>query len=390
AQDRESGQGRNRRGRGEKRGNKPEEALETIAASTLAPLAAVTSPETLAEPAAALEAVQSDAEPGAETETTPKRRRRGRGRRGGRGDDAQGVNGEQQALDAETGEGIEDSADAAPQGATATAKAADAPAQESAPLPVALGKSVDVTPEAAEAPLPVMIASAEPLAVTEVDASTQPESAVETTALVATEVAAAIEPAVVSEPALSAEPVTEQQTEVEARAQPALGEQPPVLALEPEEAVKAENLAETEETLPTSTETVFAPNAAEGSAELLHPTIPEPAAVPEQAQPVELAAQAVAEQAQIEPEPIDEPPLVEVAVETQAPVATKAEPLDLGRVAAESGLILIETDRNKVASETPAESETPRLGRRRKAAPVIVSEPLQQVETANHQTPPSL
>ncbi|MBL8444497.1 MAG: Rne/Rng family ribonuclease, partial [Zoogloeaceae bacterium] len=47
AQDRESGQGRNRRGRGEKRGNKPEEALETIAASTLAPLAAVTSPETL-------------------------------------------------------------------------------------------------------------------------------------------------------------------------------------------------------------------------------------------------------------------------------------------------------------------------------------------------------
>ncbi|MFA7606344.1 MAG: Rne/Rng family ribonuclease [Rhodocyclaceae bacterium] len=58
-------------------------------------------------------------------------------------------------------------------------------------------------------------------------------------------------------------------------------------------------------------------------------------------------------------------------------------PISIGQALSESGLVLVETDRSKAATEAlSVQPDTPRLGRRPRPAQVIPDEPLMQVETA--------
>lgn len=62
----------------------------------------------------------------------------------------------------------------------------------------------------------------------------------------------------------------------------------------------------------------------------------------------------------------------------QAPVVFAAA--DLRSTLADSGLVMVETSAEHVARVEPV-VEQPQLGRRRRPAPVIANEPMQQVET---------
>ncbi|MBR4737533.1 MAG: hypothetical protein IK051_07700, partial [Rhodocyclaceae bacterium] len=79
------------------------------------------------------------------------------------------------------------------------------------------------------------------------------------------------------------------------------------------------------------------------------------------------------------------------AAEVPAPAAkapARRAPKKLQEVdLAASGLVLIETDRSKLAPAPAAEEAPVRLGRKPRPAPVVVNEPLQQVET--RPTPPA-
>lgn len=81
--------------------------------------------------------------------------------------------------------------------------------------------------------------------------------------------------------------------------------------------------------------------------------------------------------------PASEAPVA--AAEAPAPAAkapARRAPKKLPEVdLAASGLVLIETDRSKVAPAPVAEEAPVRLGRKPRPAPVVVNEPLQQVET---------
>jgi hypothetical protein len=56
---------------------------------------------------------------------------------------------------------------------------------------------------------------------------------------------------------------------------------------------------------------------------------------------------------------------------------------------ADSGLVLVETARERVASEPVEEPEQPRPRRQRAARPQLPDEPLQMVETHKEPTPPT-
>jgi ribonuclease E len=84
------------------------------------------------------------------------------------------------------------------------------------------------------------------------------------------------------------------------------------------------------------------------------------------------------------PEPAADIPATTVAGTPAGaqPAQAPAAPIDLGTTLAESGLVMIETSHDKVVAFTAIVDESPRpLGRRPRPAPVIVEEPLQQVET---------
>ena len=79
-----------------------------------------------------------------------------------------------------------------------------------------------------------------------------------------------------------------------------------------------------------------------------------------------------------------EMPAVEAQAADEAPAAALAPsaPITLPPATTDSGLIMIETDPSKRATFGSGAPEQPvRLGRKPRPAPVIVDEPLQQVET---------
>lgn len=78
------------------------------------------------------------------------------------------------------------------------------------------------------------------------------------------------------------------------------------------------------------------------------------------------------------PAPAAEPAIPPAEAPAPAPRRAKKQPeVDL----AASGLVLIETDRSKIAAAPAVEEPPVRLGRKPRPAPVIADEPLQQVET---------
>ena len=79
------------------------------------------------------------------------------------------------------------------------------------------------------------------------------------------------------------------------------------------------------------------------------------------------------------PPPVTAETVPPVAVATDVPPPVAAAPVDLSSSLQQAGLVLIETSSTHHAAETTAPSQA--LGRKPRAVPVIVSEPLQIVET---------
>ncbi|MBN8440418.1 MAG: Rne/Rng family ribonuclease [Thauera sp.] len=333
-----SGRGRNRGQRGprsEEGADKPgvtpaTEALEVVAAAAIA--------TSDAGPAADL-APELETTGGDEGLQPEKRRRRGRGR-GRRSGEGTAMS----ADDSMAAAGDEVSATAAdsvvseinlPRDETAVAVVAEqqiaevqASEVEPAPLPVAIAAPVETEPQAAaEAPLPIVVSEA-----------------VAAQAVVA-EQSQAVE--------ASAAPLEEATDSVPAA----------VEAIEPAPAFAA---AQPEETVET----------------------PQPAAaVPAVTEPTAAQQETAAGLVQVEPAPSAsieaEPAAAErAAPATDAPQPASSAPISVGSMASDSGLIMIETDSSKLASfGTGAPEASVRLGRKPRPAPVIVEEPLQQVET---------
>jgi ribonuclease E len=72
----------------------------------------------------------------------------------------------------------------------------------------------------------------------------------------------------------------------------------------------------------------------------------------------------------------------EEATTADAASRSPAAPIDLSETLVQSGLVMIETNRDKVeAFRTQTEEPAPRLGRRPRPVQPVSNEPLQQVET---------
>ncbi|MDT3669051.1 MAG: Rne/Rng family ribonuclease [Aromatoleum sp.] len=333
-QERADNGGRTRQARAPRNQPKPAEAIENVAEAQ--PIEAV-----VAVPAGA---VETPVVTGGEEGAPEKRRRRSRGRRDRRG-------GEEQVQAATL------SGDETPLAETAAAEAIEAPREavaaeivppaapleavattEAAPLPVVAGAAEAAVVEAEEAPLPVIAQHEESPAPILAPASSsvgQPELAVSENGepIVSADNVAAQSPE--SMAADEAGPVASEAAEAEAEASTAVT----AAVAEPEvRSAAAVTVVENETALPT-------------------------------------ADAVVAEQT--------EPAAVTVGASTVEPAALlPSAPIELGETLAESGLVMIETSREKVqAFPLAADAPVQPLGRRRRPAPVIVDEPLQQVET---------
>ncbi len=331
------------RGRGP-RNARPEDSAEKPASPALSEVAAAAAATAAA--AAAAEAALAPEEGTVTSEgSTPeegmqpeKRRRRGRGR-GRRAGEAAGVT----TLAEEGGEAAGDETAetfAATVAAEPTPAAAEAAVEEftSTPATAAAAESQveaapAVAPIAAEAAATTLPAEAAPLPIAVSPAVEPPaEPTVEAPLPVAVTAPAQSAPAVEH----AAEAQTEKAVEIATTEAPAVAE--PELAASTEPAAGAQAETRTAETA-----------AAE--------TLAGEAVTPTEAQPQ--AAEA---------EPIEAKP--------------SAAAMDVGHVVAEAGLIMIETDASKQAQFGTGAPEAPlRLGRKPRPAPVIVDEPLQQVET---------
>ncbi|WP_332671860.1 Rne/Rng family ribonuclease [Aromatoleum sp.] len=337
-QERADNGGRTRQGRGPRNQPKPAETIENVTESQAAEVA-------LAVPAGAVEApVVAGGEEGA----PEKRRRRSRGRRDRRGGEEQvqavAVSGDESALAeapvAEEGEAPREAV--ATEAVTPAAAVEAVAATEAAPLPVVAGAAEPAVVEAEEAPLPVIAQreeSAAPLAAPVSSSAARPELAMsensEAIVSVGATAAQALESAAVDE----AGPVQPEVAEAEA---------------EPSVAVAAA-AAEPEVRTAAATTVVEAGTA--------------------------LPAMPAVGAAQAEPAAVTEGATVDAVAESAAARSPSA-PIDLGGTLAESGLVMIETSREK-AQAVPLAAEAPvqPLGRRPRPAPVVVDEPLQQVET---------
>ncbi|NMG53881.1 Rne/Rng family ribonuclease [Aromatoleum aromaticum] len=337
--------GRTRQGRGQRTQPKQGEAavVDNVVESPASTVTIAPAPLAQMEAAAIV--------PAAEDGTPEKRRRRSRGRRDRRGTEQQA---EVAASGDETGDTWAETAvpsiETAPE--TTQATSAEPVAEVAAELPLAAAETT--------APLPVAVTSPESIAVT-AEAAPLPVSLHPATSIEA-ESPAEAEPVTLE---TAAEPVAEREAAIE----PALEAK-----IAPEAAIEAAERAR--ESL---------------QAGLMEPLVhadTEPVQVSAGEELVEAEAEAEAEQA-----PTAAPaqnvvaPETEVAV-TEAEVRTaesrlSSAPIDLGVNLAESGLVMIETSRDKVQELASTADETPArpLGRRPRPAPVIVNEPLQQVET---------
>ncbi|MCK0511438.1 Rne/Rng family ribonuclease [Aromatoleum buckelii] len=338
--------GRTRQGRGPRTQPKQGEAgavVDNVVELPVSTVAIAAAPTAQTEPAAIV--------PTAEDGTAEKRRRRSRGRRDRRGTEQQT---EVAASGDETAETLAETTVPSIETAPETT-----PIVSAEPVDEAAAELPGVAAEAA-APLPVAVTSPEPIAVT-AEAAPLPVSLHPATGI-------EVETPAESEAALApvkfetaAEPVAVREAAIE----PALEAK-----VAPEAAIEAAERAR--ESL---------------QAALMEPVAPA-GAEPAQAPVGEELAEAETEQASTAA-PAQEviAPETEVAV-TEAEVRAAesrgpSAPIDLGVNLAESGLVMIETSRDKVQELASTADETPArpLGRRPRPAPVIVNEPLQQVET---------
>ncbi|BAL25161.1 Rne/Rng family ribonuclease [Azoarcus sp. KH32C] len=333
-QERGEGAGRNRQGR---QRNQPKATEGMEAAQELAAVDAAT-----AALAASQEAPADTAATGEEG-TPEKRRRRSRGRRDRRGAEDQAVAGV--ATD-------EVSAAAEPASEEpAVAVSTEAPEVAAIEQIASLEPSVAPAPVEEPAPLPVVASPAEV-------------------------VAAAMEEAPLPVPATTAEVVTAE-TQVQEHAV--------VEMAQPEALPMTQTLAETPETA-----------AQEASEPAGQPAeVPVLVAAAAEAEPVDLA-QAVETEAPVTEVEVEVMAIAEPAIQPQTssstgnagatavapgPAKTPSAPIDLGVALADSGLVLIETDRQKAQTFSSGAPEAQPLGRRPRPTVAIVSEPLEQVET---------
>ena len=317
----EGGRSRQGRGRGQQR-----------AAEAVAEKPASETPALEAEQAAVVAATAEAEAAGASAAATgeegapEKRRRRSRGRRDRRGgaEQAAGVVAGDQAVDAAAS--AEGASDDASTPAAAESTVSERTPQATAELPVVASTAEAVAPQHEEAALPLPVAG-------------KPEEA------------EAVEP-VAAEPA-TADTIPASEQPAEAQSAEAAVE------------VVAEPVAQATEA---------------AAAEVTEPV----AAVEAEAVAAEAPAEQVAAEAAEAPtEPAAAPAVMAEAVAADTEQSrSPAAPIDLGETLAQSGLVMIETSRDKVEAfqSQPDEPARP-LGRRPRPAVQVSNEPLQQVET---------
>ena len=311
----------------------------------------------------------------------PQRSRRRRGRRGGdRKPEAEAVNAEQQApaatgLDAvaeaalpaaAASVAVDAAAAAVPEAPPADPVATQAQVEES--LPLAAGQPIEVETRADEAPLPVKAAEANAAAEPVEAPTSEPEPPADVGASDEAEAAASVGATQPPQPTIAAERVAETADNAAAPAQaeaPAPRKAAPALALPVAAADEAPVEAAAEATESTPCET--APIAAE----------------PAQNAPVEPAT--ASDDAEQAPAPVSSDADAEVG-DVGAAAAT-APQVDLDKVLADDGLILVET----TSSARPADPEpvvaAPKLGRKPRQRKQAAQEELVQVETQGDQPP---
>ena len=356
---------RNRRGRGQRGQQKTEESssVATATGTMMAAEASAEAPTPALVPDEAIPAIEmASPETGESTSTaeelggTSRRRRRGRGRRGGRGENAQIENGTEQNAQTELDdEQFDKAGDTADEPVVASEEPAGV-SSETAELPVPVGNAVTLEASSIEAQqqaaeLPVTV-TAKPQADDEAEQLAEqaepnrflPETPVHD------EVRAATEPA-------SAMATPEADVETPPRTS-AIQEPPPE--------APPEDLATTAEAL--APEVAVAEQALEAD---------EPTVVPvrheQQSLPLEARTE-IAEKAEIV---ATTPETVSSVSEGKKPSA----PIDLGTALSDSGLVMIETKPEKTVSSVQPNVPAQQMGRRPRPTPVLPDEPMQQVET---------
>ncbi len=422
--------GRSRRGRGQRGSQKSEDMapeLEAVAAATVmiasgqdvAEKAAASAPEKAPETTevAAIEApVAGDDATAAEREGSTRRRRRGRGRRGSRGDEQQregmDQNGDERNEDGSADDASESSALVGePRSAIeadttveAAEKTTDQPPvqarTDAAELPVKAGAVESAESVMVDAPLPIKTQLTQPVAAehdaeavevgsatSEVQVEAQPEAgereqtrpavALDTEEVPSEAVATVKESAPEPAGAVAAESDTHRTQDDADDLQPAPAQRPAVqevLEFAPAETVPVATEARVESQVEAAQQVRVESN--EGADEAARETVAAVATGPTETAGTEASAapETPKEVSAIEP----------VRSDTQAsatrPTPAPSAPIETGSALAESGLVMIETDRSKVKQETG--EATVKLGRQPRPVPVATaSEPLQQVET---------
>ncbi|MBC9071887.1 Rne/Rng family ribonuclease [Thauera sp. CAU 1555] len=314
----EGGRSRQGRGRGQQR------AAEAVAEKPASETPALEA-EQAAVVAATAEAAGASAAAAGEEGAPEKRRRRSRGRRDRRGgaEQAAGVVAGDQAVDAAAS--AEGASDDTSTPAVTESTVSERTPQATAELPVVASTAEAVAPQHEEAALPLPVAG-------------KPEEA------------EAVEP-VEAEPA-TADTIPASEQPAEAQSAEAAVE------------VVAEPVAQATEA---------------AAAEVTEPV----AAVEAEAVAAEAPVEQVAAEAEAPAEPAAAPAVMAEAVAADTEQSrSPAAPIDLGETLAQSGLVMIETSRDKVEAfqSQPDEPARP-LGRRPRPAVQVSNEPLQQVET---------
>ena len=390
--ERSEGSRRGRAQRGNRSEDSTERSTENRAPSAEEELLKTAAAASMAAPSTDTGAAEVDATAQAEStegETAPseKRRRRGRGR-GRRTSEGQAV-----ASATESSDGDEARDDSAP-AAEAPSAEATATAGEPAAETVSAATAAEATPQAvdtiagipalpteqAAAELPVAVAAAETVQTEETTPSEQALAplpagtgalATERDApqVAATQVAhAEAVSATVAEQAETTAPAAEPEAATE-QAASALASQEPV----EHEKVEA-SLAEAVEQQTVATEAAAAEAVATDAVSI--ESAPEAAADVGPAPAAPLAQTAAPET------PASEARTVATEAEAAQPARTPEAPAVAAVPADDSGLIKIETDPGKLSQFGTGAVEAPvRLGRKPRPAPVVIDEPLQQVET---------
>jgi ribonuclease E len=347
--ERADGGGRNRQGRGPRTGPKPADV--GVAELPVVDTAA------LAETIAAAEAPVVAA--GGDEGTPEKRRRRSRGRRDRRPGEEQGtVIGAAAEVAAETGEVAPRAAEAIEAVATETA-ASETVASETVATEVVATETVATETVAHVAPRHVADESVP---------ATADESAAEVEAPMP----------VVATDALTVPAAPEEEAPLPVIAEPAAepAQEVPVLTSASEDTAAA--AAPIERAAPSAFEQV--PAEAEVGVLAGQAT---PATVSEEPVPAVQDSLTAAATTPAKEEPIAAVLTEPVAGSNEAAAMPAAvQPVDSGAAVAESGLVMIETSRDKAATAVVDAPAQP-LGRRPRPAPVIVEVPLEQVETHN-------